>query len=92
MVSSASIPSIARNVTGRIISMSFNRSKKYFRLEYENNPKINEPTLIYVPNIQYPYDYMVNAPGSRYVKDRNEQILEVYYKEKGIHKIEIRKK
>jgi hypothetical protein len=82
----------ARNVTGRIISMSFNRRKKHFKLEYENNPKITDPTIIYVPNIQYPDDYMVHAPGSRSVKDRNEQILEVHFREKCKHKIEIKKK
>ncbi|MCG3253523.1 MAG: cellulase family glycosylhydrolase [Candidatus Heimdallarchaeota archaeon] len=82
----------ARNITGRLLSMSFNRRKKHFVLEYENNPKIKAPSKIYVPNIQYPNDYLVTAPGSRYVKDRNEQILEVYFKSKGIHRIEIKGK
>ncbi len=81
----------ARNVTGKIISMSFNRRKKHFKLVYENNPDIKDPTIIYVPNIQFPNDYSVNAPGSKYVKDRNEQILEVFNKDEGSHKIEIKK-
>jgi hypothetical protein len=82
----------ARNVTGRIISMTFNRKKKYFVLEYENNPRINAPTIIYVPNIQYPNDYIVNAPDSKIEKIREEQILKVFNKTKGLHKIEIMKK
>ncbi|MBK5113128.1 MAG: cellulase family glycosylhydrolase [Candidatus Heimdallarchaeota archaeon] len=82
----------AQNITGKILSMAFNRRKKHFVLEYENNPIINDPSVIYVPNIQYPNDYLVTAPGSRYVKDRNEQILEVYFNSRGKHKIEIKRK
>jgi hypothetical protein len=82
----------ARNITGKILSMAFNRKKKHFVLEYENNPIIIGPSVIYVPNIQYPNDYLVTAPGSRYVKDRNEQILEVYFNSRGKHKIEIKRK
>jgi len=67
-----------RHLSGEIEAISFNREKGIFVLEYLNDNKIKEPTIIFVPKIQYPNDYTVSLKNGRYEKLPDEQILLVY--------------
>ncbi len=79
----------AVHTAGKIISMSFNRKRGIFVLEYENNSKIKEPTIIYLPDIQYPNNIEVKGTIENYEWKREKQILNIYNENDGYQKIEI---
>jgi hypothetical protein len=81
-----------RHLAGQIMSMNFNRKKGTFVLEYFNNNQIKEPTIIYVPKIQFPDDYKVKLDYGRYEKKANQQMLYVYNEIYGYNKITLERK
>ncbi|NHJ47244.1 MAG: glycoside hydrolase family 5 protein [Asgard group archaeon] len=62
-------------VTGDIKHMSFNRRKGIFTLEFINENKIKEASIIYVPDIQYPNGYNVDLDNGYYEKIPENQLL-----------------
>lgn len=80
-----------RYLSGEIRSMIFNRKKGIFVLEYINNDKIEEPTEIFVPKIQFPNDYTISLNNGRFEKLLDQQILYIYNEKKGYNKIKLRR-
>ena len=80
----------SQRTSGKIISMNFDRKKGIFKMKYEKNSKKLDPTIIYVPEIQFNNGYDVSLCCGTYEKDEKNQFLLVS-NDIGIHKIEIRR-
>ncbi len=66
-----------RFVQGIPLRLEFRSKSGSFTLEYQANPAIPEPTVIYVPRIQYPMGYEVVARGFSIHQDEANQLVSV---------------
>ncbi|HUT82232.1 MAG TPA: cellulase family glycosylhydrolase [Candidatus Bathyarchaeia archaeon] len=78
-----------KHLTGKLHSMSFNRKTGKFLLQFTNDPTINEPTIIYVPQIQYPKGFTVLLNKSPIDVSAKNQHLEIKTDKEGEMKLEI---
>jgi hypothetical protein len=69
--------------------MKFMRKKKIFSFEYIADPSIKEPTLIYIPKIQYPNGIYINQSNHELKMEHNEQILKIWALEKKLITLKI---
>lgn len=78
--------------SGLPLKMEFEIKDGRFYFEFDGNPKIDAPTIIYVPKIHYPNGYDVGISEGTVEKSEEEQLLILKIIEQGIHKVEIFKK
>jgi len=64
--------------SGTPLNLSFDYESKQFNYHFHNDPGINSPTVIFVPNFQYPGGYSVEISAGKYKINRNEQRLEIH--------------
>lgn len=69
--------------------MKFNYEKGIFEFEYNADSKINEPTIIYVPKIQFPNGYQIKTDELEILENKELQLLMLKSKTDGLKKIEI---
>jgi hypothetical protein len=65
----------ARLVQGTPLEMKFDLMSGLFVLVFEADPDIPEPTEIFVPALQYPRGYAIEAQGADIVEDREGQVV-----------------
>ena len=62
-------------VAGEIIRVAFDIRKVRFELEFRHDPKIQAPTLVYVPGFHYSDRMQVEISAGEYEYDAQEQLL-----------------
>jgi hypothetical protein len=60
---------------GLPLSLSFEMDKKVFVFEFRHDPQVSAPTVIFVPNYQYPNGCRVEVSDGSYELVQDEQIL-----------------
>ena len=75
---------------GKPLEVSFNYQTKEFNYRFQHDPKVMEPTLIYLPSYQYPEGCRVVLSDGRYEIKIKEQTLHYWHTEDlDEHKISI---
>ena len=77
---------------GTPVKMEFNFKEKSFNFEFDADSSIKEPTIIYVPKIQYPYGYEIKISEGKIIKREGEQLIYIEVEKDGIHTVNIIKK
>jgi len=70
--------------------MSFNMRRREFRFEFDADPGIDAPTVIYVPQVHYPGGFEVELSGGEIEETGDRQLLALHIKESGIHTVVIK--
>ncbi|HZU67269.1 MAG TPA: cellulase family glycosylhydrolase [Ktedonobacteraceae bacterium] len=80
----------ARAVAGEPLRMGFDMRRKIFEFEFRHDASISAPTVLFVPNYQYPRGYTVEVSDGSYEIDRERQVVEYRHTEaREIHKIRV---
>ncbi|MFX0169887.1 MAG: cellulase family glycosylhydrolase [Candidatus Hodarchaeota archaeon] len=74
-------------VAGTPLLMTFSTKRKVFRFEFDANPGIDAPTILYIPQIQYPNGYRVAAPDLLLEETSNPQLLAFRVHDTGAKRI-----
>ena len=79
--------------SGNPLKMDFDFETKEFCFQFEADTSISEPSLIYIPKIQYPSGYKVDAPECdiKEVESYN-QIIQIHAKKDGKKQVRINKR
>ena len=77
--------------SGIPLKMDFNYKEKTFNFEFNADSSIETPTIIYVPNIQYPNGYEIKVSDGDIDKKDTEQLVFIRTKKDGVHNINITK-
>jgi len=64
--------------SGEPLSIDFDYKSKRFEFKFRSDPDVDEPTLIFIPNLQYPMGYKVSVTDGTYKVDRENQLLEYH--------------
>jgi hypothetical protein len=70
-------------VQGTPKRVDFKRKTGVFTLIFDADPTIDAPTEVFVPRIQYPNGFRVEAPGLDIEEDRSEQAVRLSAREPG---------
>ncbi len=79
-------------VQGIPLRLEFRTKSGFFTLEYKSNPQVPEPTTIYVPRIQYPDGYEIEARGLSIGRDEANQLVFVKASTPGEYTVVITRK
>ena len=77
-------------VSGTPLGMSFDMRRREFRCEFDADPGIDAPTVIYVPKVHYPGGVEVELSGGEIEETGDRQLLALRIKESGIHTVVIK--
>ena len=77
------------SVAGIPLRMEFNIKNKKFLFEFDGDTSIKVPTIIYVPNIQYPHGYNIKVSEGKIKKVVEKQLVEIKIQKNGLHTINI---
>jgi hypothetical protein len=79
-----------RATAGEPLRISFDLRRRLFELEFRHDPRVTEPTEIYVPRFQYPKGYQVSVTDGSFQQLPDQQLL-VYRHDPGrpSHRIQI---
>lgn len=77
--------------SGKPLRMDFDYKEKTFTFEFDAESSLDAPTIIYVPQIHYPYGFKIDISEGDITKNEKEQLILIRTKKNGIHKIEINK-
>lgn len=81
----------AKATAGEPLCMSFDIEKKVFEYTFRHDPTISEPTLIFVPEYQYPNGYDVKITDGSFEIDREEQTLIYQHsQDMEVHKVVVK--
>jgi hypothetical protein len=72
--------------------MEFNMKNKTFFFAFDGDTSINSPTIIYVPNIQYPKGYHVEVSEGTVEKSEETQLVTITIHQNGLHNVNITRK
>ncbi|HLH62407.1 MAG TPA: cellulase family glycosylhydrolase [Ktedonobacteraceae bacterium] len=82
----------ARSVAGEPLRMTFDIDRKMFVFEFRHDASISAPTVLFVPNYQYPRGYRVEVSDGSYEIDRERQVVAYCHTEtREIHRIRVTK-
>jgi hypothetical protein len=82
----------ARKVAGEPLEMAFSLKDGHFSFAFRHYPDVEAPTEIFVPNLQYPDGYEVEASDGEYEIDRDAQALIYRHRaEQPVHRIQVRR-
>lgn len=74
----------ARAVQGRLVEMAFDKAAGVFRLVWDADPAIAEPTEIFIPDLQFPTGYDLDIDGGwEEAGEAGEQLLVVKARSAG---------
>jgi len=79
----------ARATAGELLEMRFDRRRGVFLLRYVPDRDVQAPTEIYVPKLQFPRGFRVEAPGAR-IEVREEEELVLARPEAGAQEVLVR--
>ncbi|MFX0040683.1 MAG: cellulase family glycosylhydrolase [Candidatus Heimdallarchaeota archaeon] len=74
---------------GLPLKMNFNYKEKTFNFEFDADSSIGAPTIIYIPNIQYPNRYEIELNEGEIDQKENEQLIFIKTRKDGIHILNI---
>jgi len=77
--------------SGIPLKMQFNYKEKLFYFAFEADSSIRVPTIIYVPQIQYPDGYKIILSDGEFKKKEDEQLVFIKTNKDGIHTVNIAK-
>ena len=69
-------------IQGELSEFSFNRKKKKFQMRYLSNPTIEQPTVIFVPRLQFTNDYKVEVQEGEVIRDTQNQLVVIRHESK----------
>lgn len=79
-----------RAIAGVPLRMSFDQKSRKFEFEFKDDPAVNAPTELYIPNLQYPNGYRIEVSDGEYETKRNSQTVLYWHSRKSsLHKIKI---
>jgi len=76
-------------VAGTPLAMSFSIKQKIFHFEFFANPRIDAPTVLYVPKIQYPSGYHMDPEDLSLEETRDPQLIAFRVQDPGVCSIHI---
>jgi len=65
-------------ISGEPLSIDFDYKSKRFEFKFRSDHDVDEPTVIFIPNLQYPMGYKVSVTDGTYKVDRENQLLEYH--------------
>ncbi len=74
------------------LKMEFDIEEGTFSFDFDGNPSINAPSILYIPQIQYPKGFEIIISEGEIEKREDEQLVYIKSKTEGIHTIKIIKK
>jgi hypothetical protein len=75
---------------GTPLRIEFNLKRRAFLYEFRHDPLVNAPTILYVPNFQYPNGYRVTVSDGTYQIDREKQHLLYHHSvDREIHVVSV---
>lgn len=77
-------------VAGTPLIMHFSAKKKVFYFEFEADPSLDAPTVLYLPKIHYPYGFQIEPSDLDVEETEDPQLLAFRVHDSGVHKIKIR--
>jgi len=80
------------SVTGTPLKMEFIVKNGKFLFEFDGDKSINAPTIIYIPDIQYPQGYNIEVSEGKIKKFEEKQIVEIKIKQNGPHIVTVKRK
>jgi hypothetical protein len=80
------------SVAGIPLQMEFNMKNKTFFFAFDGDTSISSPTIIYVPNIQYPKGYHVEVSEGTVEKSEETQLVTITIHQNGLHNVNITRK
>lgn len=80
------------SVAGTPLKMEFNMKNKTFFFTFDGDTSISAPTMIYVPNIQYPKGFHVEASEGTVEKSEETQLVAITIHQNGLHNVNITRK
>jgi len=81
----------AMRIAGEPLHMSYDLRKRVFELSFHHNPQIKEPTIVFVPNVQYPSGYTVDVSDGSITKDLGSQALHyLHSKSQEVHRLVVK--
>ncbi|MFX1567448.1 MAG: cellulase family glycosylhydrolase [Promethearchaeota archaeon] len=75
--------------SGTPLRMEFIYKEKTFNFDYEADSSLEAPTIIYVPQIQYPNGFKIEVSEGNIDKNEKEQLVFIRTKKDGVHNIKI---
>jgi hypothetical protein len=79
-----------RAVAGEPLSLTFDRKRRRFQFSFRHSPAVAAPTLIFVPEYQYPEGFGVKVSDGSFESDRRARILRYWHTaEQPVHHIEV---
>lgn len=76
--------------SGEPLQISFDVQKREFVFRFRHDPAVTEPTLIFLPNFQYPEGYEVQvSDGEHEMKPQEQLLLYTYNPQHEIHFIRV---
>lgn len=79
-------------VSGTPLRMEFSLKRKEFRFEFDADPSIDAPTVLYVPEIHYPHGFEVELSEGELEETWDPQMLTFRVHQIGIHTVVIKPK
>jgi len=64
---------------GKPLRMSFDVLSARFEYEFEHDPEVRAPTVIFVPRLQYPGGFVVELSDGRHEEDESDQTIRYYH-------------
>jgi hypothetical protein len=81
----------ASKVAGEPLEMTFDLKRRTFEFTFRHDASVEAPTVVYVPNLQYPDGYRVEVSDGSYETDPKAQRLTYHHSpERAIHRICVR--
>ncbi|MFX1564829.1 MAG: cellulase family glycosylhydrolase [Promethearchaeota archaeon] len=77
-------------IAGTPLSMEFSLKQKEFRLEFDANPEIKSPSVIYVPAFHYPEGFQVVLSDWEHIDTGDDQLFGFRVKKPGHHSLVIK--
>ncbi len=75
---------------GEPLRLSFNLKKRVLEFAFRHDPQVNEPTEIFVPNLQFPEGYRVKVSDGRFeMKPEDQRVLYWHTLQRSEHTVRI---
>lgn len=79
-------------VAGTPLTMSFSKKTQEFHFAFDADTSVNEPTIVYVPEIHYPHGYEILLENHEIIQTGNSQLLAFRVIRDGKHSLLIKPK
>jgi hypothetical protein len=76
-------------VAGTPLAMSFSLKRKVFRFDFDANPQIDAPTILYIPEVHYPEGYQVKPTDLSFQGTKNPQLVAFRVSKAGVCSVRI---